>query len=67
VRHLPRESIQDCHVWIIGKTGTGCKLITDESQNDWLTFFEKTYQGKKFKKLYVVWLSELKKKADIKI
>ena len=52
------------HAWLILPTETGCKVITDESQNGWLTFFEKTFQPKKLKKLHDVWLTELKKKAE---
>jgi uncharacterized protein YndB with AHSA1/START domain len=59
-----KKSIQGYHVWLIIPTAQGCKVITDESQNGWLTFFEKTFQGKKLKKLHDIWLSELKKKAE---
>lgn len=60
-----KSSIQGYHVWLIIPTEKGCKVITDESQNGWLTFFEKTFQGKKLKKLHDVWLGELKKKAEL--
>ncbi|MFM2386681.1 MAG: hypothetical protein RL660_1438 [Bacteroidota bacterium] len=59
-----KKSIQGFHVWLIIPTEKGCKVITDESQNGWLTFFEKTFQGKKLKKLHDVWLSELKMKSE---
>jgi uncharacterized protein YndB with AHSA1/START domain len=59
-----KKSIQGYHVWLIIPTEKGCKVITDESQNGWLTFFEKTFQGKKLSKLHDVWLAELKKKAE---
>lgn len=59
-----KKSIQGYHVWLIVPSTNGCKVITDESQNGWLTFFEKTFQGKKLKKLHDVWLSELKKKSE---
>lgn len=59
-----KKSIQGYHVWLIVPTEKGCKVITDESQNGWLTFFEKTFQGKKLKRLHDVWLKELKKKAE---
>ena len=61
-----KKSIQGFHVWLIVPTDNGCKVITDESQNGWLTFFEKTFQGKKLKKLHDVWLLELKKKSETK-
>jgi hypothetical protein len=59
-----KKSIQGYHVWLIVPTEKGCKVITDESQNGWLTFFEKTFQGKKLEKLHNVWLAELKNKAE---
>lgn len=59
-----KRSIQGYHAWLIIPTTTGCLVITDESQNGWLTFFEKTFQGKKLKHLHDVWLLELKKRAE---
>ncbi|MBI1307324.1 MAG: SRPBCC domain-containing protein [Bacteroidetes bacterium] len=59
-----KKSIQGYHVWLIIPTDKGCKVITDESQNGWLTFFEKTFQGKKLKKLHDEWLAELKRKSE---
>lgn len=59
-----KKSIQGYHVWLIVPTEKGCKVITDESQNGWLTFFEKIFQRNKLKKLHDVWLSELKKKSE---
>lgn len=62
-----KKSIQGYHVWLIVPTDSGCKVITDESQNGWLTFFERTFQGKKLKKLHDVWLLELKKISEAKL
>ncbi len=59
-----KKSIQGFHVWLIIPTNEGCKVITDESQNGWLTFFEKTFQRNKLKRLHDVWLSELKRKSE---
>lgn len=59
-----KKSIQGYHAWVIIPTATGCRVITDESQNGWLTFFEKTFQGKKLKRLHDVWLRELKKRSE---
>ncbi len=60
------KSIRGFHVWLIVPTENGCKVITDESQNGWLTFFEKTFQRKKLKKLHDIWLTELKNKSENK-
>jgi uncharacterized protein YndB with AHSA1/START domain len=59
-----KKSIQGYHAWVIIPTATGCRVITDESQNGWLTFFEKTFQCKKLKRLHDVWLKALKKKSE---
>ena len=61
-----KRSIRGYHAWLILPTETGCRVITDESQNGWLTFFEKLFQRKKLHGLHDVWLSELKKKAEAK-
>ncbi|MBW0176915.1 SRPBCC domain-containing protein [Sediminibacterium sp.] len=61
-----KKSIQGYHVWLIIPTENGCRVITDESQNGWLTFMEKTFQRNKLKKLHDVWLNELKQKAEQK-
>lgn len=61
-----KKSIQGYHAWLIITTQNGCRVITDESQNGWLTFFEKLFQGKKLHRLHDVWLAELKKKAESK-
>lgn len=62
-----KRSIQGYHVWLIVATENGCKVITDESQNGWLTFFEKTFQPKKLEKLHDSWLAELKRKSENKL
>lgn len=59
-----RSNIQGYHAWLIVPQANGCRLITDESQNGWLTFFEKLFQPRKLKKLHDVWLVEIKKKAE---
>ena len=59
-----RKSIQGYHIWLIIPTEQGCKVITDEAQNGWLTFFEKTFQPKKLQRLHDLWLACLKEKAE---
>lgn len=61
-----KSSIQGYHAWLILPTDKGCRVITDESQNGWLTFFEKLFQRNKLRRLHDVWLSELKRKAEAK-
>ncbi len=61
-----KRSIRGYHAWLIIPTATGCRVVTDESQNGWLTFFEKLFQRNKLRRLHDVWLTELKKKAEAK-
>lgn len=62
-----KKSIQGYHAWLIVPTESGCKVITDESQNGWLTFFEKIFQPNKLRKLHDVWLLEIKRRAEAKV
>jgi uncharacterized protein YndB with AHSA1/START domain len=59
-----KRSIQGYHTWLIVPTERGCRVITEESQRGWLTFFEKTFQPRKLHRLHDVWLSEIKKIAE---
>jgi uncharacterized protein YndB with AHSA1/START domain len=59
-----KKSIKGYHAWLIIPTESGCKVITDESQHGWLTFFEKTFQRNKLQRLHDIWLAELRKKAE---
>jgi len=61
-----KRSIQGYHAWLIIPTSNGVFLVTDESQNGWLTFLEKTFQPNKLHRLHDIWLSEIKKKAEQK-
>ena len=60
------KKIQGYHAWLIIPTGDGCKVITEEAQNGWLTFFEKLFMPKKLHRLHEIWLNELKLKAEAK-
>ena len=59
-----KKSIRGYHAWLIIPTEAGCRVITAESQNGWLTFFEKLFQGKKLSRLHDEWLAGLKEKAE---
>ena len=59
-----KNSIQAYHVWLIVPTENGCLVITEETQNGWLTFFEKIFQPGKLKRLHDIWLAELKIKSE---
>lgn len=60
-----KKSIRGFHTWLLIPTERGgCKVITEESQNGWLTFFEKIFQPNKLQKLHDIWLTELKNKSE---
>lgn len=59
-----KKSIQGYHVWLIIPIPGGCWVITEESQNGWLTFFEKTFQKNKLHRLHDSWLEGLRKRAE---
>ncbi len=59
-----RNSIKGYHAWLIIPTEQGCKLITEESQYGWLTFFQKALVPHKLRKLHDIWLIEIKNIAE---
>lgn len=61
-----KRSIKGYHAWLIIPTESGSRVITDESQNGWLSFLEKIFQPNKLHGLHDIWLQELKKKAELK-
>lgn len=58
------KSIQGYHAWVIVPTENGCRLITAESQNGFLTFMQKIFQPKKLLKLHDEWLRLIKNRAE---
>lgn len=60
-----RANIQGYHTWLIISENGGHHLITEESQKGWLTFFEKTFQAKKLKRLHQDWLIAIKQEAEL--
>jgi DinB superfamily len=52
------------HAWIIVPTQTGCKLITPEAQNGFLTFLQKVFQPNKLLNLHEHWLAVIKTRAE---
>jgi hypothetical protein len=61
-----KKSIQAYTVWLIMPTDNGCRVVVDESQNGWLTAFEKILERNKLRKMHDVWLAELKKISEEK-
>jgi hypothetical protein len=60
-----KKIIRGYHAWLIIPAENGCRVITDESQNGFLTFLEKIFQPNKLRKLHDIWLLEIKKKAEL--
>ena len=58
------RSIQGYHAWVIVPTATGCRLITAEAQNGFLTFLQKVFQPNKLLKLHDTWLKQIKARAE---
>lgn len=59
-----KKGIAGYHAWVIVPTENGCKLITAESQNGWITYMEKIFQPNKLFKLHDVWLAEIKNSTE---
>jgi hypothetical protein len=52
------------HAWVIVPTDKGCRLITPESQNGFLTFLQKIFKPSKLLNLHEHWLEMIKAKAE---
>jgi hypothetical protein len=59
-----KKSITGYHAWVIVPTANGCRLITAESQNGFLTFMQKVFLPKKLLKLHDTWVRLIKEKAE---
>jgi len=59
-----RNDLTAYHAWIIVPTANGCRLITPESQNGFLTFMQRIFQPNKLLRLHDKWLRLIKEKAE---
>jgi hypothetical protein len=59
-----RGNLTAYHAWVIVPTSNGCRLITPESQNGFLTFLQKVFQPNKLLKLHDKWLRLIKERAE---
>lgn len=59
-----RRNLTAYHAWVIVPTAKGCRLITPEAQNGFLTFLQKLFQPNKLLKLHDVWLQAIKNRAE---
>ncbi len=58
------KKLKAYHAWLIVPTKTGCKLITPEAQNGFLTFLQKVFQPNKLLNLHEHWLEVIKTRAE---
>jgi hypothetical protein len=59
-----RGNLTAYHAWVIAPTANGCRLITPEAQNGFLTFLQKVFQPNKLLKLHDKWLRLIKERAE---
>lgn len=51
------------HAWLIVKTDTGCHVLTEETQNGFLTRLGKLLMPNRMHKFHQIWLEQLQRKA----
>lgn len=59
-----KSTIKGYHAWLIIPSGTGSRLVTEESQHGLLTVMQKIFVPNKLRRLHDVWLSQVKKRAE---
>lgn len=59
-----RGNLTAYHAWVIVPTANGCRLITPEAQNGFLTTMQKWFQPNKLLKLHDKWLRLIKERAE---
>lgn len=59
-----RAGLRAYHAWVIVPTANGCRLITPEAQNGFLTFLQKVFQPNKLLNLHEHWLETIKARAE---
>jgi hypothetical protein len=59
-----RGNLTAYHAWVIVPTDDGCRLITPEAQNGFLTTMQKWFQPNKLLKLHDTWLKLIKERAE---
>jgi DinB superfamily len=61
---VQRGNLTAYHAWVIVPTANGCRLITPEAQNGFLTFLQKVFQHNKLLNLHEHWLEVIKARAE---
>jgi uncharacterized protein YndB with AHSA1/START domain len=62
-----KADLQGYHAWLIVPTGTGCRVITEESQFGFLTLMQKVFVPTKLSALHDRWLASLKQRAEARV
>ncbi|MGN8071002.1 SRPBCC domain-containing protein [Mucilaginibacter sp. 22184] len=57
--------IKAYHAWLIIPNGSGCKVVTEETQHGWLCRLGKVLFPKRMYNYHQIWLEGLKAKAEI--
>lgn len=61
-----RTNLTGYHAWVLVPAANGCRLITAEAQNGFLTTMQKIFQPNKLLKLHDTWLRVIKQRAENK-
>ena len=51
------------HAWLIQKTESGCRVVTEEAQRGWLNRLAKALRPKQMEQQHQIWLERLSEKA----
>jgi ligand-binding SRPBCC domain-containing protein len=51
------------HAWLIEKRGSGCLVLTEETQNGWLATLNNALRPKSMQTQHQIWLENLHRKA----
>lgn len=62
-----RHNLTGYHAWVIVPSDNGCRLITAEGQNGFLTTMQKWFQPNKLLKLHDKWIRLIKERAEVGI
>jgi uncharacterized protein YndB with AHSA1/START domain len=59
-----KSTIQGYHAWLIIRTDTGSRVVTEESQYGFMTLLQKVFVPNKLHRLHDVWLNQIKTRAE---
>jgi uncharacterized protein YndB with AHSA1/START domain len=59
-----REALQGYHTWLLVRTPTGTRVLTEESQFGLLAWLQKWFQPNKLRELHDRWLEALRERTE---